>query len=120
MFGKVPYDAVPVTTGQRLVRSFDGLNRLKQAIRRVDAFEAGKTTEPSAVSLPDPVEDKPVTKRFTVYRQLAGAEKPLAFGLNELEAKAFMVTARRMTKLQRSMEEGVEFEMAVFRVGEEA
>lgn len=117
--GGVPDRLVHALGRQIAMKAFDGLNRLKMAIKAADAITSGIVEETVVVEAPKALPLLP--KRHTVYKKLGGIEKPIAFGLTSVEAADFMVVAvRRMITAEKPNTDGDPyFEVTTFRAAEE-
>lgn len=77
------------------MKMFNGAERLRRAIQRIDAVpNVEETTKGESIQ---PVEQKRniVAKKYTVVKLDAGVEKQIAFGLNAIEADVVAQLARR-------------------------
>ena len=98
-----------------MLKTFDGANRLKRAIELVDSRMGGMS-----IVLPKLADDDPILRKYTVYKNKAGKEMPLAFGLTSGEARGFIAVAKwRMTQLNIEGAGDAYFDATTFRVGED-
>ncbi len=98
------------------MRTFDGVSKLNKAIERMDALLRGV-----AIEVPIIKDSQETFKRFTVFKNTSGTERPLAFGMSAGEAKGFValmkwqITAREI----KGINGDPRFDATTYRAGEE-